>query len=288
MENPRPEKVAVVEEVKSRLSDVRGCRAHRLPRHRRARHGRPADRPAGSRRRVPDLQEHPGALRRPGPRPGDRGDAGRPDRHRLHPPGQRRRPRPDGQGAARVRQDQPEPRGQGRPPQRPPADRRGHRRPGRGRCPARSCSPGWPTAWRPRCSSSPACSRPSPATSPTGSRPSSTGGGPDAPARRRSPSPSGPEPEAAAADEAPPRTTPPPPTRRRRRGHRDRDHRRGPGRDGDRGDRPGSGGGRPPPRPTTCPPPRRPLEKRDETDAPADEADADDPAADDAATTEES
>ena len=32
MENPRPEKVAVVDEVRGRLSDSRGRPAHRVPR----------------------------------------------------------------------------------------------------------------------------------------------------------------------------------------------------------------------------------------------------------------
>jgi large subunit ribosomal protein L10 len=50
--------------------------------------------------------------------------------------------------------------------------------------PGRCCSPASPAAWPPRSSASPACSRRCPATSPTASRPSSTRAAPPAPRRR--------------------------------------------------------------------------------------------------------
>ena len=65
MENPRPEKVAVVDEVREQLAgadaalltEYRGLNVKQLAELRR-----PA---APGRRRVQDLQEHPRALRRP-------------------------------------------------------------------------------------------------------------------------------------------------------------------------------------------------------------------------------
>ena len=86
MENPRPEKVAVVDEVRAARRRRRppcspstgGSTCRPLAELRRAL------RDAG--RRVQDLQEHPGALRRPGPGPGDRRPAHRPHGHRVRRP----------------------------------------------------------------------------------------------------------------------------------------------------------------------------------------------------------
>ena len=116
MENPRPEKVAVVDEVRERFDRRRRRAAHRVPRARRDGDRRAAPRAARRRRRVQDLQEHPGALRRPRPGADELDDAAhRPDGHRLRPTAT---PAARGQGAARLRPDQPGPGGQGRPARR--------------------------------------------------------------------------------------------------------------------------------------------------------------------------
>ena len=102
MENPRPEKVAVVDEVRSASTQptppcspsTAGSTWPTWPR---------CAARCASGRRVQDLQEHPGALRRPGSRPRHRGAAHRPDRHRLR----RRRRRRRRQGPAGLRPDQP-------------------------------------------------------------------------------------------------------------------------------------------------------------------------------------
>ena len=62
MENPRPEKVAVVDEVREPVSRQRGCAAHRVPRHHRGRRLGPATVAARGRGRLQDLQEHARAL----------------------------------------------------------------------------------------------------------------------------------------------------------------------------------------------------------------------------------
>ena len=81
MDNPRPENVAVVDEVRQRFEDAdaailteyRGLKVKDLAGLRRS--------PAPERRRVQDLQEHPGPPGRPGVRPGRPGAAARrPDR----------------------------------------------------------------------------------------------------------------------------------------------------------------------------------------------------------------
>ena len=68
MDNPRPEKVAVVDEVRERLAVGRRRRAHRVPGPDRRRAGRAPPRADRRRRRLQDLQEHPRAAgRRRGP-----------------------------------------------------------------------------------------------------------------------------------------------------------------------------------------------------------------------------
>ena len=182
MDNPRPEKVAVVDEVRERLDDAEAAAAHRVP---RAQRGAPwpssaarCATPAASTRstRTPWCASPPATS-------ASRSTTCSPAR----PPspsstGRRRVAR--GQGAARLRQDQPGAGRQGRRARRQArstaddvkalADLRAPRGAARPSSPARS---------RPRCSSSPACSRPCPATSPTACRPSSTQGG--APGARR-------------------------------------------------------------------------------------------------------
>ena len=111
--------------------------ADRVPRAERGRHLGPAPLAARGRRRLQDLQEHPGALRRPRSRPRDRGPAHRSDGHRLR----RRRPGRRGQGAARLRPHQPEPGGQGRRPRRQAAVGRRGQGPGRRRSPRGAAGP---------------------------------------------------------------------------------------------------------------------------------------------------
>ena len=171
MENPRPEKVAVVNEVRERLD---GAEAAILTEYRGltvARAGRAAPGPRGRRRRLQGLQEHPGQAgdrRRPprGPGAAARGADG----HRLRlGRGQRR-----GQGAARLRPDQPQPDRQGRPPRRRLPVGPGPR-PSWPTCHRATCSwPSWPVPSPHRCGSSPASSRPFPGASPTGCRPCSS------------------------------------------------------------------------------------------------------------------
>ena len=87
--------------------------------------------------------------------------------------------------------------------------------------PRGAAGPAGRRAWPRRCSSSPACSRPCPATSPTGCRPSSTQGGvPGAPAGRRRACRSRGAPGAEA--DPSPRPRPQPPRPRRPRPHRRR------------------------------------------------------------------
>ena len=136
MENPRPEKVAVVDEVREQAGRCRRRAADRVPRPDRQAARRAATAAAPGRRRVQDLQEHPRALRRPrgGGRPA-RSPADGPDGHHLRP---RRRGR-GGQAAARLRQGPPGPRGEGRAARRQGRlgqGRRGAGRPAAARRPA--------------------------------------------------------------------------------------------------------------------------------------------------------
>ena len=102
--------------------------AHRVPGPQGVRPGPPAPVAAGGGRRVRHLQEHarPLGRRRPRPRRHGRPAVG-PDRHRLR----HRRPGGGGQVAARLRQDQPQPHRQGRPPRQEGAAGLGGGGPGR-------------------------------------------------------------------------------------------------------------------------------------------------------------
>ena len=139
MENPRPEKVAVVDRGARALRAGRRRAAHRVPRAERQGPGRPAPPAAAGRRRVQGLQEHPRALRRPRRSAASEldGPAHRPDRHHVRA----RRCRGGGQDAARLRPDQPEPGGEGRPARRQGAERGGRRGPGRPAVPRRHAGP---------------------------------------------------------------------------------------------------------------------------------------------------
>ena len=164
----RPEKVAVVDEIRTKLDGGRRGRAHRVPRADGPRAGRPARRRCAR----PAPSTRCSRTRWPaGPIEG-RGL----DEHRRLFEGpvaiafvQRRR-RGRGEGAARVRQGQPGAGREGRP-----ARRAGdHARPTSRRWPtcrrARCCSRRSPACSRRRSPRRPACSRRSPATSPTASR----------------------------------------------------------------------------------------------------------------------
>ena len=196
MENPRPEKVAVVDEVQERLTNASAALADRVPRAGRVRAGRAAPGAARGRRRLQGLQEHARAVR--GPQPGARAGrvAHRPDGHRLRRRASRRGARrrgAGGQGPARLRPHQPGVGGQGRCHGRQGAQRRQRPAPWPTSSPARYCWPGSPARSPPPCSSSPACSRPCRGTSPTGSRPSSSNeGGTTRPVPRRQPRRRGP------------------------------------------------------------------------------------------------
>ena len=115
----RPEKVAVVEEIREQARRLRRRSARGVPRAEGGRARRAAGRPAARRRRVQDLQEHAGPPGRRGSGPHrPRPDAARPDGHRL-----RHRRRGDrGQGAAGLRQGPRGPDRQGRPARHPHAD----------------------------------------------------------------------------------------------------------------------------------------------------------------------
>ncbi len=191
MDNPRPQKVAVVNEVRERLdgaeaailTEYRGLTVAELAALRQAL------RAAGG-----DYKVYKNTLVKLAIA-GGRHEAldaasGGPDGHRLRlGRGQR-----GGQGPARLRPDQPEPGGQGGPARRGLPVDPGPRAPWP-TCPrATCCWPGWPGPSPPRCSSSPASCRRFPATSPTACRPCSTSRVVPRPRPRPRPSDRGPAP----------------------------------------------------------------------------------------------
>ena len=165
----RPEKVAVVDEIRERArrnptprcsTEYRGLkveRARRAPR-----------RAAPGRHRVQDLQEHAGPPGRRGGRARRaRADARGPDGHRV-----RQGRRGDrGQGAARLRPDQRRAGREGRPARHRRARRRRRHRARRRRAPRGAPRPARRRVPGAAGQGGRACSRPSPATWPTASRP---------------------------------------------------------------------------------------------------------------------
>ncbi len=112
MDNPRAEKVAVVDEVRERLGDADRVGRHRVPRPDRGRAGRAAPEPGAPPAATTRSSRTPwSAWRSPGASTSRCDELlDRPHRHRLRARGRQRR----GQGAAGLRPGQPEPGGQGR------------------------------------------------------------------------------------------------------------------------------------------------------------------------------